>query len=131
MAQQSSYTEVIKNTRGADPVRPAPPRILTKLVAQADVAFNGDRPWDVQVYDRDAYRRILPQGTLGLGESFVDGQWDTEQLDELISRLLGARLYRQMRNLMRLRLRLLASVAGNNAQPAHEPAVRAALADSG
>ncbi len=74
------------------PSQPEPPRALADLVAQADVQFNGPRPWDMQVYDAAAYRRILTRGSLGLGESYVDGQWDTGRLDELINRLLRAEL---------------------------------------
>lgn len=86
------------------PSQPEPPRALADLVAQAGVQFNGSRPWDMQVYDAAAYRRIVTQGSLGLGESYVDGQWDAGQLDEMISRFLRAELDSKIVGLMSLRL---------------------------
>lgn len=67
---------------------PAPPRILARLAAEAGVTFNGDRPWDVQVYDADLYRRVLRHGSLGFGEAYMDGLWESEHLDETMTRLI-------------------------------------------
>lgn len=38
------------------------------------------------------FGRLLAEGTLGLGESYMDGWWDVEALDEFIARLRRARL---------------------------------------
>lgn len=50
-----------------------PPEVLRALIAEADVRFNGDRPWDIQVHDAKVYSRILKQGLLGLGETYMEG----------------------------------------------------------
>lgn len=71
---------------------PAPPVLLRDLAALADVQFNGSRPWDIQVHHPSVYRRILSQGSLGFGESYMDGLWDSQCLDETISRLLSMRI---------------------------------------
>jgi len=52
------------------------------------VRINGDHPWDIQVHDPIAYQRTLRDGSLGLGEAYVAGAWDSEQLDETFARLL-------------------------------------------
>ena len=62
------------------------------LLDDADVCIDGSRPWDMRVHDPSTYSRILEHGSLGLGESYMDGCWDCAALDELISRLLAARL---------------------------------------
>ena len=67
-------------------------RFLTEWLAKADIRFNWDRPWDIQVHNPDFYPRIMAQGSLGSGESYMDGWWACEQMDEMFSRLLGARL---------------------------------------
>lgn len=67
-------------------------RQLAALLERADIQLNGSRPFDLQLRRPRAARRILAQGSLGLGESYVDGDWDAEQLDTLIYRLLQARL---------------------------------------
>ena len=93
-----------------------PPAILAELVAQAGVRFNGDRPWDIRVHDAETYHRTLTRGSLGFGEAYMDGLWDTAQLDELFNRLLRADINHKIRVLPRLRLLLagLGSVLTHN-----------------
>lgn len=55
--------------------------IVQKLAEKADIRINGDRPWDIQVHNDDLYARVLKQGTLGLGEAYMDGWWDCEEMD--------------------------------------------------
>ncbi|HJN28735.1 MAG TPA: class I SAM-dependent methyltransferase, partial [Candidatus Latescibacteria bacterium] len=66
--------------------------VVEGLLAQADVQVNGDRPWDLQVHDKGAYRRILAEGSVGLGETYMDGWWSCEAVDQLIAKLVLARL---------------------------------------
>ncbi len=63
-----------------------------KLLGLADVKINGDRPWDIQVHDERLYQRVLSQGSLGLGESYMDGWWDSKNIDQLTQRVLMADL---------------------------------------
>ncbi len=81
-----------------------PPAVLAELAQQADVRFNGDRPWDIQVRDRDVYSRILLKGSLGFGESYMDGQWDCHAMDDLFDRLLSADIDQKLGGWARLRL---------------------------
>ncbi len=62
------------------------------MLHHADVAINGKRPWDIQVKNSRLYRRVFAKGSLGFGEAYMDGWWDTESLDQLITRLIKARL---------------------------------------
>jgi cyclopropane-fatty-acyl-phospholipid synthase len=61
-----------------------------EILASAEIEINGNRPWDIQVHNPAFYRRVLAQGSLGLGESYMDGWWDAEALDELVCRLCNA-----------------------------------------
>ncbi|WP_104201928.1 cyclopropane fatty acyl phospholipid synthase [Billgrantia saliphila] len=63
-------------------------RVLESLLAGSGVTLNGDAPWDPQIYHPDFCSRILRQGSLGLGESYMDGWWECERIDELACRLL-------------------------------------------
>ena len=67
-------------------------RLLAELVEPADIRLNGARPWDPQVRAPGFARRVFSGGSLGLGESYMDGEWDCEQLDELFHRVLRAKL---------------------------------------
>jgi cyclopropane-fatty-acyl-phospholipid synthase len=62
------------------------------LLAKAGVTINGPQPYDIQVHSQDVYQRAFSQGTVGLGEAYMDGQWDAPDLSELFSRLLRADL---------------------------------------
>lgn len=65
---------------------------LETLLEETDVQINGHRPWDIQVNDERFYRRVTVEGSLGLGEAFMDGWWECERLDEMVYRVLKSRL---------------------------------------
>ncbi len=81
------------------------------LLALADVEIGGSRPWDLQVHDERLFDRVMAHGSLGLGESYMDGWWDCERLDEFFYRVLRARLEDRIRpladGLRALRARLI------------------------
>lgn len=58
------------------------------MLASADIEINGDRPGDLQVHNTDLYQRVLRQGLLGLGESYMQGWWDCPKLDEFFAKIL-------------------------------------------
>ena len=66
-----------------------PPEVLRELVGLAGVKFNGENPWDIQVYDDEVFSRVLSYGSLGFGESYMEGFWDSHALDDLFYRLLS------------------------------------------
>ncbi len=63
-------------------------RFVRTLLQQADIAINGDQPWDMKVYHPDVPRRALAHGNLGLGEAYMNGEWSSDELDEFFARLL-------------------------------------------
>jgi len=69
---------------------PAARSIIETRLARAGVRIDGSRPWDLRVHDDRFFLRLLATGSLGLGESYVDGWWDAEALDELTDRVLRA-----------------------------------------
>jgi cyclopropane-fatty-acyl-phospholipid synthase len=69
-----------------------PRSLVEQLLHRADIRINGSRPWDLQVHDERFFSRVLREGSLGLGESYMDGWWDAGRLDEFFARLLAANL---------------------------------------
>lgn len=65
-------------------------RHIEKLLESADIRVNGHRPWDIQVYDPYFYKRVMREGSLGLGEAYMDGWWDSDKLDQFFYKLLKA-----------------------------------------
>ncbi|MEX0601658.1 MAG: cyclopropane fatty acyl phospholipid synthase, partial [Rhodothermales bacterium] len=80
--------------------RPAAPwaeRVVRRLAASAGLEIGGPEPWDLQVHDGRFFGRVLRDGSLGLGESYMDGWWDAERLDETFYRLVGSDARRAVR----------------------------------
>lgn len=71
-------------------------RKVEQLLEGTDIRINGGRPWDVQVKDERFYRRVLTEGSLGLGESYMNGWWECPRIDEMITRILKAGLDRKV-----------------------------------
>jgi cyclopropane-fatty-acyl-phospholipid synthase len=72
---------------------------IEHLLSLADVTVNGRRPWDIHITNENFYHRILKSGSLGLGESYMDGWWDAQQVDEFICRVLKANLQKRVLSL--------------------------------
>ena len=67
-------------------------RALAELLTRAGVTIDGTAPWDIRIHDERMFRRVLAQGSLGAGESYMDGWWDCDQLDEMMRRVFDARI---------------------------------------
>ena len=65
---------------------------IQRILKPADVRINGDRPWDIQVHSPDFYPRVYAGGSIALGESYMDGWWDCESLDQFFTRILECRV---------------------------------------
>jgi len=66
--------------------------VAGRLLERADVRIDGDRPWDLRVHHPRAFRRSLLEGSIGLGEGYLDGDWSCEDLEGFAYRLAIARL---------------------------------------
>ncbi|MCT4704508.1 cyclopropane fatty acyl phospholipid synthase [Enterobacteriaceae bacterium H16N7] len=67
-------------------------RIIEELLDHAGVRINGNSAFDIQVNNPEFYKRVLQEGSLGLGESYMDGWWECERLDKLFCRILRSGL---------------------------------------
>jgi len=81
-------------------------KITEEILGFADVKINGNNPWDIQVHNDDFYKRVITDGSLGLGESYMLGWWDAEKLDEMISMILRAKLDEKIKQKFSILLKL-------------------------
>ncbi|WP_213880152.1 cyclopropane fatty acyl phospholipid synthase [Pseudomonas sp. dw_358] len=65
-------------------------RFTQDLLAKAGLQLDGAAPWDMKLISPDVPQRALAEGNLGLGEAYMNGDWEAEQLDEFFARLLRA-----------------------------------------
>ena len=49
------------------------------LLSLAGIELNGPGEADIQVNNPGLYKRVLRKGSLGLGESYMDGWWDVKE----------------------------------------------------
>ncbi|WMH62852.1 hypothetical protein J3L18_31260 [Mucilaginibacter gossypii] len=68
-----------------------------ELLITAGVQTDGGNLADIRVLDDRFYGRVIREGSLGLGEAYMDRWWDCERLDNLIYRLLMADLEKIVR----------------------------------
>ena len=71
-------------------------RIANELLSRAGIAINGSAPADIRVKNPDFFKRVLQEGSLGLGESYMDGWWECDRLDMFFSKVLRAGLENQL-----------------------------------
>ncbi len=67
-------------------------KLTEQFLEYAGIKINGNNPWDIQVHNDEFYKRVISEGELGMGESYMDNWWDAEKVDELIYRILRANL---------------------------------------
>lgn len=72
-------------------------QVIQEMAKVADVEVGGSRPWDIKVYNEEFYERVVRDQSLGLGESYVEGWWDSDQLDETIHKVVKAQLANQFK----------------------------------
>ena len=69
---------------------------FAQLLASADIHLNGSRPWDIQIKHPHTLSRIMREGSLGLGESYMDGWWECPAIDQMMTRMVRARLHEHL-----------------------------------
>ncbi len=84
--------ESLKNRGAVLSERPKLVKTAKKVLAYAGITLNGRNSWDVQIKDVRTLDRAMREGSLGLGESYVDGWWECEALDQFFDRVFRADL---------------------------------------
>ncbi|WP_067703578.1 MULTISPECIES: cyclopropane fatty acyl phospholipid synthase [unclassified Erwinia] len=84
-------------------------RIVQEMLRSADIDVNGTRPWDIQVTNPAFFKRVLQEGSLGLGESYMDGWWECERMDMFFHRVLLAKLDEKLPHHFKDTLRIAAA----------------------
>ncbi len=67
---------------------------IESALRSAGVEPDGPAPHDIRVADARFYHRVASHGSLGFGDSYVDGDWECERIDELVYRLICAGVHR-------------------------------------
>lgn len=82
-------------------------QFLAEILKTAGLELNGPRPYDIQVNDSRLYQRVLSGGVLAVGESYMDGWWDCDRLDEMFDRVFRVGLDQMLQSRTKMRWHLL------------------------
>ena len=63
-------------------------KFVQNLLKSAGLSMNGDFPFDMKLLGNGVPELALSKGNLGLGEAYMDGLWESEELDEFFAKLL-------------------------------------------
>lgn len=83
--------------------------IVRELFTLAGITINGGQPYDIEVHNDALFTRVLKNQALGLGESYMDGWWDCEALDQFMDKSLRAKLDEKVKGSLKLRWHVLRS----------------------
>ncbi len=78
---------------------PSKQQAVNSLFEEAGITVNGNSPIDIKIHNDEFYNRVLSSGSIGLGESYVDGWWDVEELDDFFYLLLKSNLDEKVRTI--------------------------------
>ncbi len=65
------------------------------MLAAAGITVNGNNPWDVQIHNEDTFKRVIFGGSVAIGESYMDGWWDVEDLATFLSKVFDSHIDNQ------------------------------------
>ena len=87
--------------------------IVRELFSLAGITINGTTSGDITVHDPRFYERLLRDASIGLGESYMDGWWETDALDVTIDKIMRANLKQKVTGSWRLRALTVKAVIFN------------------
>ena len=81
--------------------------LCATLLEGAGVPIDGPEPWSMRVHDDRVWERLVRERELGIGESYMDGWWDCDRLDEMLAKVLAS----DIRGAIRPSVKLVATAA--------------------
>jgi cyclopropane-fatty-acyl-phospholipid synthase len=69
---------------------------MVAMLREAGITVNGDKSYDLQIHDERLWARIARHHTIAAGESYMDGWWDCDRLDELFHRVLSRNIDKRL-----------------------------------
>jgi len=82
-------------------------KTVKDILALAGVEIDGSNPWDITIHNDEFYRKVLTEGDLGIGEAYMDNWWDAGKVDQLIFKIVSARLEEKVRLKFSIILKIL------------------------
>ena len=71
--------------------------ICLEILDKAGVPVNSTEPWSIQVHNDRLWDRVVSQHQLGMGEAYIDGWWDSQSVDQMLTKLLSVNVVSLLR----------------------------------
>ncbi|MBL4644273.1 MAG: cyclopropane fatty acyl phospholipid synthase [Candidatus Pacebacteria bacterium] len=71
----------------------------TELLESVGITVNGGDPWDIQIKNKNTFKRAFSGGSLAVGESYMDGWWDVEDLSSFFKKLHHSQIRLEFRKI--------------------------------
>jgi cyclopropane-fatty-acyl-phospholipid synthase len=88
-------------------------KIVQDIMSHAGITINGRQPWDIQIKNEKFYQRVINDGSLGLGESYMDGWWECEKLDDFFCRIIPSEPEDKIKRNLKLLFHILSAAIVN------------------
>jgi cyclopropane-fatty-acyl-phospholipid synthase len=79
-------------------------KVIREILSNAGIQVNGKEPGDIVVHRPEFYARFLRDASIGLGESYMEGWWDTDAFEVFAEKLFRANLQKTMQGDWKMRL---------------------------
>ncbi len=63
--------------------------VAKEILQAAGIPLNSDEPWSIHVHNEKLWDRVISQKQLGFAESYMEGWWDCDALDVMLTKLLS------------------------------------------
>ena len=77
------------------------------LLSGTGITIDGHEPCDIRIKNPNFYSRILRDGSIGLGESYMEGWWECDALDEFFCKLFSKQIEKGFSGSFNFKLQLL------------------------
>lgn len=88
---------------------------IQHILDPAGIVIDGTNPCDIRINNKQFFHRVIKDGSIGLGESFMSGWWECDRLDEFFCRLMPLRPEDVVKMSLKLRIDFLRAVISNRA----------------
>ena len=61
-----------------------------EILSKAGIPVNSHEPWSIHVYNEKLWDRVMSQHQLGMAEAYMDGWWECQEIDVMLTKLLSA-----------------------------------------
>jgi len=69
--------------------------IIKFRFGRAGISINGSNSYDIKLHNNEFYNRLACDSSLGMGESYMEGWWDCDDLHEFSFRCFSNGLYKK------------------------------------